>query len=396
MRDGGLHRFWMRVRSSEVCTKTSRARNWQLTETELSNEGVRNGRKTAVLVFAARWTAYGSHLPILRTRLLETVVHFALILECGWLNDGAAMTILRPMKMPNDPAAPCPCPSGLPYGECHKPIIEAGDSELLAVSHREYARRWEGNASAYEAQGLYGCLTAHLLKFGPVRRVIDVGCGRGQGLAELRKLTGANGLLVGIDENPDCLAAAAERLSIALPATRLVRVSGPGRNYDVQPVAGWVPPVASVVLIQADMLRPDVEFEDWILALAPVDVVTMWFSGVHPARQHDKIVQKLDIGSDRKHRMANDLAAMDLARAVLPAGGLLQIVGRGTTNDQPWLIGETADTMRALAQHGPFEVVDVELHRYEEPTDGPRIAVGAAGIPGHTLYATSTILRRRP
>ncbi len=303
---------------------------------------------------------------------------------------------LATMKMPDDPAAPCPCSSGLSYGECHKPIIEAGDAELLDVSHREYARRWEGNASVYEAQGLYGRLSAHVLKFGPARRMIDIGCGRGQGLVELWKLTGESGLLVGIDENPNCLEAAARLLGVASPAARLVRAPAHGRNYDVQLVAGMLPPVATVVLVQADMLRPDPEFEDWILALAPVDAVTMWFSGVHPARQYDKIMRDLDIGSDGKHRMANDMAAMDLAGGVLPIGGLLQIVGRGTTNHEPRLVDETTDTMRALAQHGPFDVVDVELHRYQEPSTGPRIAVGAAGISGHPLYATSTILRRRP
>lgn len=299
------------------------------------------------------------------------------------------------MTLPDDPAAPCPCTSGLLYGECHMPIMQADDTELLQVSQREYARRWEGNASAYQAQGLYGRLAAHILRFGSARRVIDIGCGRGQGLAELRKLTGESGLLVGIDENPCCLEAAAQLLSVARPATRLVQVPTPGRTYDVQAMVKLLPPVAPTILVQADMLRPDPEFEDWILTLAPVDAVTMWFSGVHPARQHDKIIRDLDIDSDRLHRMANDMSALDLAEGVLPSGGLLQIVGRSTTNEEAALLEETTDTMRALARHGPFDIVDVELHRYFEPTTGPRIGIGAAGVSGQPLYATSTILRRR-
>ena len=299
------------------------------------------------------------------------------------------------MELPTDPAAPCPCPSGLPYAECHKPIIEAADADLLDVAHREYARRWEGNASAYEAQGIYRWLSDRLSRFGPMRRVIDIGCGRGQGLAALREVTGDDGLVVGIDENPDCLAAAAHRLGVARPARRLARVPAPGRAFDVQVIPGMLPAPSPVVLIQADMLLPDPEFDGWVITLAPVDAVTMWFSGVHPARQHDRLMQALEITDDRLHRMTNDLATLDLASAVLPPGGLLQIAGRGMANDPSWLVGETTETMRALAEHGPFGVIDVELHEYEEPTSGPRISVGALGVSSHQHYATSTILRRR-
>ena len=299
------------------------------------------------------------------------------------------------MELPTDPAVPCPCPSGLPYGECHKPIIEASDAELLDVSHREYARRWAGNSSAYEAQGIYRWLTDHLAQFGPVRRVIDVGCGRGQGLDALRERTGDQGLLVGIDENPDCLAAAAERLGVVGPARRLVRVPAPGRAFDIQPLPGGLPVLSPVILIQADMLLPDPEFEAWVVTLAPVDAVTMWFTGVHPARQHHRLMLSLGITDDTLHRMTNDLATLDLAGAVLPPGGLLQIAGRAMASDRRWLVGETTESMRALAEHGPFDVIDVELGEYEEPTRSPRIALGTRAGLDHQQYVTSTILRRR-
>jgi hypothetical protein len=66
------------------------------------------------------------------------------------------------------------------------------------------------------------------------------------------------------------------------------------------------------------------------------------------------------------------------------------------TDDRRWLVDQTTETMRALAEHGPFDVIDVELREYEEPTSGPRIGVGAREVSGHQLYATSAILRRRP
>jgi len=121
----------------------------------------------------------------------------------------------------------------------------------------------------------------------------------------------------------------------------------------------------------------------------------MWFSGVHPARQYDRLIQALGIADDKVHRMSNDLAMLHLGGAVLPPGGLLQLAGRGMANDPGWLINETRETMRALAEHGPFNLINVELREYDEPTSGPRIGVGAQGVSGDQHYATSTMLRRR-
>ncbi|WP_457662530.1 SEC-C metal-binding domain-containing protein [Sinorhizobium medicae] len=95
------------------------------------------------------------------------------------------------MTVPSNPNDPCPCNSGLLYGECHQPVVEASDEDLLAVGHREYARRWEGNTTFYEEQGLYQSLAEHLAGAGQIERIVDVGCGRGQGIAALRAL--ANG-----------------------------------------------------------------------------------------------------------------------------------------------------------------------------------------------------------
>ena len=278
-------------------------------------------------------------------------------------------------------------------------IVEADDQELLDVGHREYARRWEGNATAYEAQGLYGRLVDHLAEHGQLRRIVDVGCGRGQGLAALRERFGdVAGLIIGIDENPDCLAAAAAHLQVSPPEIRLRRVPGLGRVYEVRPVSGPMPKLDPVVLVQADILRPDPQFEDWIAEMEPIDAVTLWFTGVHAAREFDALINELRVNDDGLHRMTNDLAALHLAEATLRPGGLYQVVGRGMTNYEPWLRDETEKNMNELAKRGSFEVISVELFRYTEPTSGPRIGVGATanpGLTGHPTYATSTILRRR-
>ncbi|WP_261330390.1 class I SAM-dependent methyltransferase [Rhizobium leguminosarum] len=269
--------------------------------------------------------------------------------------------------------------------------MEASDADLLTVGHREYARRWEGNTTYYEEQGLYGSLAEHLACFGPIERVVDVGCGRGQGIAALRALSNGSYFFVGIDENPACLNAAAERLVAPMPLVRLKeKLLGP-RQYQLEPISGGLPVSTPIALIHADILRPDPEFEDWIISRAPFDAVTMWFTGAHGARQFDALMNELDIMSDRVHRMAIDLAAIDLAGGVLPAGRHLQIVQRGYTNHLPTLMAETKEEMEALSSHGPFSLADLKAFPYREPTTGPRIGVGGPGTGG---FALSAIFRR--
>src|SRR4051794_35172571 len=83
----------------------------------------------------------------------------------------------------------------------------------IAVAQAIYAEEWAANAEHYRRQGLYTDLAAELLEAGRIRRVLDIGCGRGEGLeALLNEMPPDERLVIGVDENPACLAAAAMRL----------------------------------------------------------------------------------------------------------------------------------------------------------------------------------------
>ena len=294
------------------------------------------------------------------------------------------------------PDDPCPCSSGLRYRDCHQEINEAAPNRLLDIGRRNYAERWQGNASAYEAQGVYRQLTEHLRSFGNVSRVIDVGCGRGEGLTALRDtMVSEDYVLVGLDENPDCLHAAAQNLNIDSPPARLRRVGLSGRQYDLEVLPGKLSPLGRVTLIQTDLLRDDSEADALLVAARPYDAVILWFTGIHPAREHDLQIKRLKITSDRLHRMATDLAALDLACALVHPGGCFHVVTRGVTNDRLVLQAEVESEMRALATHGSVELLDVQLMPYKEPSSGKRI--GTAG-PGYTsadgqTFAASCMFR---
>jgi hypothetical protein len=174
------------------------------------------------------------------------------------------------------PDDPCPCNSGLRYGDCHRELNEADPDRVLEIGRRRYAERWTANAGAYEAQGVYDRLAEHLASFGKISRVIDVGCGRGEGLVALRKvMTGTQSLLLGLDENPDCLLAASIRLGVNNPQERLKRIDSHGREYDLEYIHGRLPTLQGTCLIQTDLLRSDDELEAALASVPSFDAVTL-------------------------------------------------------------------------------------------------------------------------
>ena len=44
-----------------------------------------------------------------------------------------------------------------------------------------------------------------------------------------------------------------------------------------------------MLLVNVDLMVPDPAFEAWLDATGPFDAITLWFSGVHPARSMTKV-----------------------------------------------------------------------------------------------------------
>ncbi|WP_300973515.1 phage exclusion protein Lit family protein [Sphingomonas sp. LHG3406-1] len=302
----------------------------------------------------------------------------------------------KPDLKPDDD---CACGSGRRYGDCHGPIFAAPRGKAVEVAQEIYAREWGVNADHYVTEGLYAALAAELVEAGDVVRVLDIGCGLGQGLEALSAaIPQRDRLIAGIDENPHCLADAATRLELAPEAVASARLQWKlgMKRYDTVPAPAAIVVQGDRVLINADVLVKDVAFQLWLRDNGPFDAVTLWFTGGHKARSMTKVAQRISARGDEDFRWAIEDEAMKIALRHLRPGGLIQIVVRGAGDIDGHRREVEADRRRAIAG-SPIELVAVRAYPYVEPVSPGAIVMRGSGgthIPGQQM-AISTLLRAR-
>lgn len=293
----------------------------------------------------------------------------------------------------------CTCGSERRYADCHMSIYTAPRGKAVEVAQEIYAREWGVNAGHYAAEGLYAALAAELIEAGEISRVLDIGCGLGQGLEALSTaIPGPDRLIAGLDENPCCLAAAATRLGLPADAIASPRVrSKLGlKLYDSVPTTEPIAIQGDRVLVNADILVPDAAFEAWLRRKGPFDAITLWFTGGHKARSMTKVAKRIEAKSDEDFRWAIEDQVMEIALRHLRPGGLIQLVTRMTGDLEVRRRELEADRRAAIANY-PVELVAVRAYPYAEPASPDAIVMRGAGgtpVPGPQM-AMSTMLRAR-
>lgn len=275
----------------------------------------------------------------------------------------------------------------------------APPDQRIAIAQAIYAEEWAGNAEHYRQQGLYADLAAELVSAGRIRRILDIGCGRGEGLEALLAVIPPDGrIVIGVDENPGCLAAAAVRLGTQIDEAQLRRTKLeilPSGAYRLRPVPADLPSAKDVTLLNVDLMLKDDVFEAWLDDVGPLDAVTLWFSGVHKARADTELAQMNKIGSDRQHREYLEDIVIQLASQRLRSGGFLHIASRGAGTDLEALCDDfSAELDNALDGH-PFKIVSVNGRRYTEPRTGDAIVVTSKAVSASAVPAAFSLLAQR-
>jgi SAM-dependent methyltransferase len=275
-------------------------------------------------------------------------------------------------------------------------------AEPIIPIKAEYASHWAVSARHFDRQSCYDWMTDLLRPLAP-KRILDIGCGTGQGLLSL--LHRFEPTIVAVDENLACLTEAQHNLAEMGYASDLVTrlgyiVGGDGTHQMVTDQSA-IRATKRISLIHGDVIFDDPELERFLTAAAPFDAVTVWLIGTDPHRiTKCQNLAPLEIASAEEYRLRVQNRVYPLASRVLRPGGWLQTVDRGEPPATEELRNDDLAAHRDQASVTDLVVFD---HSYREYLEPESLGVGMVASPGSSgrnpkieKLAMTSVLARKP
>jgi SAM-dependent methyltransferase len=239
-----------------------------------------------------------------------------------------------------------------------------GPIAALQAQRQDYARAWQVTSAYFADEGHYDWMAEQLAGF---RHVLEIGCGAGY---SSEVLCTAGHSLVALDENPECVRRAAERLRAAghdaqtvLRGRVALRENGRyAINYAKIPHGT----ARTGLVLEADAMH-DERLQQWFAAGPKFDAVACWLTGTHHGRGGNVHVQSLNLANAGMLRQALQRKTYELAALVLRAGGRLNIIDRMQLPDSPALLAQLEANHARLAQGTGLRVTSIATRPYREP-----------------------------
>jgi SAM-dependent methyltransferase len=266
----------------------------------------------------------------------------------------------------------------------------------------EYAAYWSQNAQHFDQQSCYDWMAGLLAPLEP-RKVLDIGCGVGNGLLALKSRFDPQ--IIALDENPACLSEAHRRLEeMGHAAEVLLRLGYQKRQDGKHTILTEQSPISvsrRISLVQADLLLGDTELTRFLANESPFDAVTVWLIGSDPTRSKNCLnLSSLGIASPEQYRLHVQNRIYGLASNVLRPGGWLQVVDRGEPPDTALLREDSLNSHRDQATLGTLQVFDLPYREYTEPKASGVGMVPSPGTSGRMpelkALAMVSVLSRKP
>jgi SAM-dependent methyltransferase len=284
-------------------------------------------------------------------------------------------------------------------------MIDLSQDQKLPVAtpeKLEYCGSWASNAENLVCQGAYTWMADQLLEVNP-RRVLDFGCGTGEGIIALYRHYASQ--IVSLEENSQCIRVAEK----ALAAGGITEIETPIRLGYVEYSDGThdmaldqsVPIHATppVTIIHADALGDDLLLSDFLRSEPPYDAVTIWLAGTFRGRRTCRYITKMGITNPELYRIAVQNRAYEIAGKVLRSGGWLQVVDRTEPIADDALAEDLLSHHREQAEGTGVEVFRWSQLPYVEVKERGIRIVGAASAAGHPQPANwvlASVLSRKP
>lgn len=272
---------------------------------------------------------------------------------------------------------------------------------LSTTEKAEYRDHWSSNATHYEKQGCYDWMAQQLRPLAP-KRILDIGCGTGEGLLAL--LSAYSPTIIALEENADCIRHSCDVVAAAgfevEPIYRLGYQEYHDGSHDMHFDQTRIVTAQQVTLVHADTLVDDPEMLRFLEASAPFDAITVWLIGTYMMRRTCRNISNLRIADANEYRLRVQNRAYRWADRLLRPGGWLQVVDRGEPPGTQSLEEDLFDSHRDQAKTTSLEVFDVTYRQYTEPVDRGIRMVASLGTSGRvadlTTLAMFSILSCKP
>ena len=273
--------------------------------------------------------------------------------------------------------------------------------ELLTPEKAEYCYYWSSNAAHFQKQECYTWMASQLAPLRP-RRVLDIGCGTGEGLRAL--LAAFSPTIISLEENAACMQTAEDALlasgSQVDSIFRLGYEEFPDGSHNLHFDQSRICTRAQVTLLHSELLVEDPALLTFLASEEPFDAVTIWLIGSYRLRSSCRNLANLRISNSDEYRLRVQNSVYQLAGRVLRPGGWLQVVDRGEVPASDFLREDLFRAHREQAAPTDLEVFDVSYKLYSEPSDQGVSMVASTPTSGRqsdlTQLAMLSILSRKP
>ncbi len=273
--------------------------------------------------------------------------------------------------------------------ESGEPATSGALVDRLTQARAQYAREWgTGNAQQFGTQGHYDWMAGFLRGR---NNVLEIGTGSGSGTLAL---LAAGHTVVSIDENPECLKLARQKLNTAGHAatyeSREIIEPDQGTYRVRYRKSASAFPAAGALLLEGDVLN-DPALIEWIDAHRQFDAIACWLMGTYFERTRNTAIAELAIANPGDYRLRVHRALSEMASRILPRGGVLHLVDRGAPPDSELAIQQHRNYQAFLTAGTTFTVVSMDYVRYDEPRAdaGPAIKLTPSS-PGQNAEPADT------
>jgi SAM-dependent methyltransferase len=244
----------------------------------------------------------------------------------------------------------------------------------LGYDKKKYISEWHKDSNYFLEQNYYNWMANCLFEnINPVK-MLDIGCGSGNGIIELLKNENIENI-ISIEENEFCIDASIKNIEGKEISLKKIIRNKPAFSKEGMYVNEYSDiddfELERVNIIQGDILH-DQKIKEYIKR-QKYDAITCWLLGTHESIQYNFDYINAGVQDTKTFRLLVQNFLYELADIILNENGFLHIVDRGEIPDNDETMAQYFACHKDQASVTSLKVEQIKYLRYEPIEDGIRM-----------------------